>query len=58
MLGEIFERPSAMNDMYPPVVKFMHAVPAGIRKACRVKSAYPKLGKSRADSCAGYAEGT
>jgi hypothetical protein len=30
MLSEIFSRPSAENDMYPPVVfKFMHAVPPG-----------------------------
>ena len=32
MLSEVFSRPSAGNDMYPPVVfTFMHAVPPGDR---------------------------
>jgi hypothetical protein len=50
MLGEIFERPSAMNDMYPPVVvKFMHAVPAedqeGLSRQERLIRSWVKVGR-------------
>jgi hypothetical protein len=50
MLGEIFERPSAMNDMYPPVVvKFMHAVPPedqeGLSRQERLIRSWVKVGR-------------
>jgi hypothetical protein len=50
MLGEIFGRPSAMADMYPPVVvKFMHAVPSedqeGLSREERLIRSWVRVGR-------------